>query len=404
MKKVITLALCAATVCSLSAQKSNVDAAKKLSGKVDKIEEARSLIKAAMENPETANDANTYYIAGKIEFDAFDKGFQQGMINPQAPEANPLMMAEELLNGYNYFLKALPLDEQPNEKGEVKPKYTKDIQNRVAGHATDFFRSGADLYEAQKFYPEAYTAFLTFAEMPDAEWLGSKAPKLNDTDRGQAYFNAALCAYSGNQLLKAADAFRASRQHGYDDENHNGYIYEIACWQNLAQNDSTMADTAKKRIFDVAKEGYDKFGISQPLFLNNLVNTYVQDGDFSSAINAVNGLLADNPDNSNLYGLLGFIYDRQDNDQASLDAYGKAASLPDCDYETLKNAAKKYLRVGTAEFNKVEPNNREGKLAVKAKYFEPANEIAQRAKSMNQDDPDLDYVVENIEYALQTYF
>ncbi|MDE7343374.1 MAG: hypothetical protein K2N19_05090, partial [Muribaculaceae bacterium] len=69
MKKVITMALCIAAVGSMSAQKANVDGAKKLSGKFDKIEEARNLIKQAMENPETANDANTYYVAGKIEFD-----------------------------------------------------------------------------------------------------------------------------------------------------------------------------------------------------------------------------------------------------------------------------------------------------------------------------------------------
>ena len=59
MKKVITMALCLTAVGSLSAQKVNVDNAKKLSGKFDKIEEARTLIRQAMENPETANDAQT---------------------------------------------------------------------------------------------------------------------------------------------------------------------------------------------------------------------------------------------------------------------------------------------------------------------------------------------------------
>lgn len=403
MKKVLTFALCMAAVGSLSAQKANVDQAKKLSGKFDKIEEARNLINQAIANPETAKEAYTYYIGGKVEFDAYDKGLQEGMINPQAPAANPVAMADELLRGYNLFLQALPLDSLPNEKGEIKPKYSKDIVGKVAGHANDFWGAGVNLYEAQRFYPDAYNAFLIFAEMPDYAWLGNKAPKTKDTDRAQSYFNAALCAYSGNDLLKAADAFRAARKYGYEDEKNNAYIYEIACWQNLAQ-DSTMAETAKQRIFDVAKEGYDKFGIAQPIFLNNLVNSYVMDGKFDEAVNAVNGLLASNPDNANLYGLLGFIYDRQDKDAESIEAYAKAASLPDVDYETLKNAAKKFLRVGTSEFNKLEPADRAGRQAVKAKYFDPASEIANKAKAINADDSDLQYVIENIDYALQTYF
>ena len=168
MKKVITMALCLTAVGSLSAQKVNVDNAKKLSGKFDKIEEARTLIRQAMENPETANDAQTYYVAGKIEFDAYDKGLQAGMINPEDPSANPEAMAQELLNGYNYFLKALPLDSVPNEKGEIKPKVSKDIVNKISGHTNDFFaKAGATMYEMKKYYPEAYQSFMIYADMPD---------------------------------------------------------------------------------------------------------------------------------------------------------------------------------------------------------------------------------------------
>ncbi|MDE6811982.1 MAG: hypothetical protein K2J15_06480, partial [Muribaculaceae bacterium] len=121
MKKFITFAVCLAALASASAQKANVDAAKKLSGKFDKLEDARSLINQAMNDPETANDVNTYYIAGKLEFDAYDKGLQSKMINPNDPAADPEKMAEELLNGYKWFIKALPLDSVPNEKGEIKP-------------------------------------------------------------------------------------------------------------------------------------------------------------------------------------------------------------------------------------------------------------------------------------------
>ena len=408
MKKMLTMALCLAAVASAGAQKANVEGAKKLSGKFDKIEEARNLIQQAMQNPETQNDANTYYVAGKIEFDAYDKGLQAGMINPDDPSANPEAMAQELLNGYDYFIKALPLDSVPNEKGEVKPKVSKDIVNKLVAHTNDYFaKGGATMYELKKYYPEAYRSFMIYADMPDQAFLGSKAPKLDDASRALAYFNAGLSAYVGNEVLAAADAFRAARQFGYTDpetDGANAYIYEIACWQTAMQRDSTLNDKAMERIMDVARAGNEKYGLKQTVFLNNLVNAYVMDNDFDQALSTVNNLLASNPDNSNLYGLRGFINDRAGNDDASLADYRKAAALPDCDYETLKNAAKKIYRVGAVKFGEIDPTDQAAKNQIKADYYDQAAEICNRAKAMKQDDPDLNYVIEAIDYALTTFF
>lgn len=402
MKKFMTLALCAAAVGSMSAQKENVEAAKKLSGKVDKIEEARALIQQAINDPATAKDAFTYYTGGKIEFDAYDKGIQAGMINPENPIANKEKMAEELLNGYNLFIQAVPLDQVPNEKGEIKPKYTKDIVNKIAGHSTDFFTSGGAMWEAKRYYPEAYQCFFIYGELPDMELLGSKAPKTPAADRAQAYFNAGIAAYSGNALDEAANSFHKSQVYGFDDPN--AYIYELACWQNIAQRDSTRQNEAQERIFATAKAGYDKYGISQPVFLNNLVNTYVMDEKYPEALATVNNLLAENPNNSNLLGLRGFVNDRAGNDDASLADYLAAAALSDCDFETLKNASKKMYRMASNKLGTLDPKDQAGKLEVRTKFFEPGLEIAKRAKAMQPDDYDVDNVISNFEYAIETYY
>lgn len=402
MKKMTALALCIAAVGSMSAQKSAVDQAKGLSGKFDKIGEARSLIQQAMQDPETVNEANTYFIAGKIEYDAYDKGIQAGMINPEDPSANAVTMGEELLNGWNYFLKALPLDSLPNEKGQIKPKYSKDIVNKIVGHTNDYFKAGANFYEAKKFYPEAYEAFMIYADMPDQAFLGDKAPKLEPTDRGQSYFNAGLAAYSGNEAVKSADAFRAARNMGFDDVN--AYIYEIACWQALAQRDSTMTDMAKDRIMAVAKDGNAKFGMEQPIFLNNMINSMIQDGQIEQSLAEIDALIQQNPDNAALYGLRGFVYDRADKDDESVADYKKAAQMPGVDFETLKNAAKKIFRVGTEKYNALDMADREGRMKLKAEYFDPSKAIADQAAAMNSGDSDLNYVMDSINYALDTFF
>lgn len=402
MKKLLTFALCMAAVGSMSAQKANVEAAKKLAGKPEKIAEARDLINQAIQNPETAQDAQTYYIAGKIEFDAYDKDYATGMINPASVDR--LKMGEEIINGYNQFLKALPLDQVPNEKGKVKPRFTKDMINKIKGHANDYFQSAVEFFNGHKYYPEAYESFMIYADMPEQDFMAEEKLELPAEDRGTAYFNAGLAAYQGNEIYKSADAFRKARGVGYDDKQ--AFIYEIACWQAAAQRDSTMEQTAKDKIIGVAEEGYAKYGMEEPLFINNIVNYLVADNKFDEAVNKVTELINAHPDNANLYGLRGFVYDRMGNDDASVADYKKSVSLPDVDFETLKNAGKKIYRVGADKYNVIEGMSAEADAArndVKVNYFLVAKDIADKAKALNSDS-DLDYLIENIDYALTTFF
>lgn len=403
MKKLMTFALCFVAIGSMSAQKANVDAAKKLSGKPAQIDEARALIKQAMENPETANSADTYYIAGKIEFDAFDKELTNSMINPAS--VDNLKMGQNLINGYNNYVKALPLAAIPNEKGKVDTKTPKNIINTIKGHVNDYFKAGIDFYGAKKIFPEAYECFMIYADMPEQDFMQGENLELPEADRGTAYFNAGLAAYTGNEIFKSADAFRKARGIGYDDKL--AYEYEIACWQAAAQRDTLMEQTAKQKIMEVAEEGDSKYGMDEPLFFNNIINFLVVDKKYDDAIAKVNERIAAHPDNAGLYGLRGFVYDQMDKDDDSVNDYRKAVSLEGVDFGTLKNAGKKIYRVGADKWNAIEGNSEEARNArmdVKTNYFEAAKAIADKAKAMNAEDSDLDYLIENIDYALTTYF
>ena len=210
-----------------------------------------------MANPETANDAQTYFIAGKIEFDSYDKQLTDRMINPAS--VDNVKMSENLLNGYNSYVKALPLTAVPNEKGKTDTKTSKAIVSAIKGHANDFFDAGAFFFNAQKVYPEAYECFMIYGDLPSQDFMADQKLAIPDTLRGTAYFNAGLAAYTGNDIYKSADAFRKARSVGYEDKQ--AYIYEIACWQAAAQRDSTMEQTAKEKIMEVAEAGDKKFGI-----------------------------------------------------------------------------------------------------------------------------------------------
>lgn len=402
MKKLFTIALCFAAVGTMSAQKSVVDQAQKLAGKADKVAEARALIEQAKNNPETSGDVQTYYVAGKIEFDAYDNALKKQMINPNDESVNPLEMAGQLVNGYKEFAKALPLDSVPDAKGKVKAKYSKDMIGRLNGHFNDYFNAGGTFYNAQKYYPEAYEAFMIYGDMSKAPYATKAMQEIPDSIINTAYFNAGLSAYAGNALKESAAAFRKARLNNSD--NPQNFIYEIACWQFIAGNDSTMEKTAAREIEEVARAGKDKFGISQPIFMNNLVNSLVLENRMDEAVQLIAAEIASHPDNAALYGLRGYVLDRKGDNAGSVADYRKAAEMADADFETLKNASKKIFKTGTEIWNTIEGPQPEKRNDVKVNYFEAAKKIAEKAKSIKADDSDIDYILENINYALETYF
>lgn len=402
MKKFLTLALCVAAVGSISAQKATVDAASKMSGKIEKLNDARALIQQAEQDPETANDVKTYYVGGKLEYDAYDAAMRKRAINPNDASVNPIDMAQQLVNGYKAFEKAMPLDQVPNEKGQIKPKYTKDMVGKINSHFNDYFNAGGTFYNEKRFFPEAYEAFMIYGELPSKEYADAKIKLMPDSVINTAFFNAGLSAYAGNALPESVKAFRSARLN--NSNNAQNYIYEIACWQYMAGRDTTLQATAESQIEEIARAGYEKFGVSQPIFINNLVNSLVQKGNTADAVALISDQLAQNPENGALYGLRGYVYDRMDQDDKSVEDYRKAASFADTDFETLKNAAKKIFKQGTQILNEVEGSDFAKKDEIKNLYFVPAKDIAERARTMKPGDSDINYVLENIDYALETYF
>ena len=86
----------------------------------------KEVTQGALENPETKDDAKTWYVAGFIEDQQFNAERAKQILGQQPNEP---VMYEALYGILPYFQKAYELDQLPNEKGKVKPKYTKDIKS-----------------------------------------------------------------------------------------------------------------------------------------------------------------------------------------------------------------------------------------------------------------------------------
>lgn len=397
MKKILTLALCLTAVGSLSAQKAVVDQASKLAGKPDKLEEARGLINQAVANPETSNDARTYFTAGKIEYDAFDKDAQMKAVNPDNPAVDLVKMGDKLVNGYNYFLKTIEL-----EKGAPKAKFTKDAAAKVSAHHGDYFNMGGELFNNKHYYPEAYNAFMIYGDIAGQDWASKAVQAVPDSVVALAYHYAGIGAYSGNALPEALAAFEKARVAGITDPQN--YVYEIATWQAIAQRDESKEEQAKKEIENVARHGYEKFGVTNPLFINNLVNSLLQQDRFDEAIALVSSQIERTPDKPFLYGLRAYVYDRKGDSDASVNDYLKAITFADADIETLKNASKKLYNHGVELQNALDGKDATKRAAVKADYFDKAKEAAERAQQLDPNDRDVLNILDRINYALENYF
>ena len=399
MKKLFIIALCAAAIGSASAQKANVDGAKKLAGKVDKIGDARNMLKEAKANPETQTQPNTYIIAADVEYKAYDALKKNlGLADVNSEPAKVAEMDAYLLTAYPEILAAIR-----NASNDPKGKAEGEIQKRLAKYVQDYFQAGADFFNTKQ-YDKAYDAFMIYGDIPALPVMAGKV-NIPDSVRATAYYNAGLSGWSVPDLPKAAKAFKAARLAGYDKPD--SYIYELACWQNMMQKDSTLIAEGQQDIFDTSKAGYEKFGLGQPVFLNNMVNVLVEQNKIDEALTLLNQLISQTPAPA-LYGLRGFVNDRKGNDKESEEDYRMAASMDGVDFETLVNAGKKIFRLGQELWNKIEgtsPDANAQRENVRTNYFEAARSIANKAQSIapeNTAGSGLDYLIENINYMLQS--
>lgn len=406
MKKFISLALCGLAFCSVSAQQANVDQAKKLAGKTDKISEARSLINQALQNPETANQAQTYYVAGKIEWDAFDKEQAASMITGKLDTLN---MGKELVNGYNYYMQVFPLDNETNAKGEVKPKFTKELKGKISKKHDDFFNMGALLLERVSYYPTAFEAFMIYGDMPDEEVFKDVKFNIKDANRsrGAAYYYAGRAAFSSNNVEGAIEAFNKTIQQnydGYDENNLPAQEYAIECWRAILAKDTTRAAEAHQNIYELALNGYNTYGNKRPNFLLYLVDEMNSQGKSQETLPILAEAIQNNPDKPEYYYARAVIYDNLNKDEECIEDYMKAVSLEDVNYNIIKAAIRKLFLVGQAKLNAIEINDPEYKSKrdnVKKNYLQEAQNLVRKAETL-PDYPagDLNYLEENINYLL----
>lgn len=335
MKRVLlTVALCVAASASF-AQKKVVNEAQSIAkGSNADFGEARTLIKGALENPKTKDDAKTWYVAGFIEDQQFNAERAKQILGQQPNEP---VMYEALYGILPYFQKAYELDQLPNEKGKVKPKYTKDIKSILSANHVYLFNGGAYYFDKQE-YKKAYDFFNQYVEISELPmFAGTQTAEKDSTFMTVQFYAAAAASLAKDSRLAIAALERAKNTpyRQYD-------VYQYLCYEygeaRTAQ-DSVMLE----KTFE---EGMQVFPDSA-FFLNNLINTYIYSNRNEKALEMLNVAIQKNPNDANLYNVMGRVYETGLKDYANAEKNFQIALEKDPNLtDALSNIGRIYYNQG----------------------------------------------------------
>ena len=229
-----------------------------------------------------------------------------------------------------YFKKAYELDQQPNEKGKVKPRYSKDIKG-ILGADHVYYINGGAYYFDQKDYQKASNLFEQYLEISDLEMFKGTQTAERDSNYMTVQFYAAVAATQINNHEKAVAALERAKHTAIRQND----VYQYLCYEYEQAKDSVNLEKT-------LKEGMERFP-EEPYYLLSLINNYIYSNRNDEAINYLNQAIAKDQNNAQLYDVMGRVYETGLKDYAKAEEYFQKALSINPDYiESISNLGRVY--------------------------------------------------------------
>ncbi|WP_347394899.1 tetratricopeptide repeat protein [Parabacteroides leei] len=390
MKRLLlTVALCVAASASFAQKKAVKEAQGIAKGDKADFTEARSLIKGALENPESKDDAQTWYVAGFIEDQQFSAERTKQILGQQPNEP---VMYDALIAILPYFKKAYELDQLPNEKGKIKPKYTKDIKSILSADHVYYFNGGAYYFD-QKDYKKAYDFFNQYLEISELPMFEGTQTAEKDSTFMTVQFYAAVAA---TQLGDSPTAIKALERAKDTDFRQND-VYQYLCYEYQQAKDTVNFEKT-------LEEGMAKFP-NEEYYLMNLINNYIYSGRNEKAIEYLNTAIAKDANNSQLYHVMGMVYETGLKDYANAEKYfSKALELKPDAVESLSSLGRVYYNQGVnkqGEANMINDSKKyQEELTVAKDLFKKALPYFEKAHQLKPEESEYMIALRGIYYNL----
>ena len=331
MKKIILSLFLVISFTLSFAQKANVSKAKnKALMESPDFAGAREAIKLALNDSTTKNLAETWYVAGLIGNKENEALYQKALLKMPF---DTLVKGKALMESYDYFVKAVKLDQLPDAKGKVKLRYSKDIKGYLKDYYTvqqNLIAYGAYQFEKKNF-EGAVKTFEAFLEIPKMPLMNNEL-KMDSTYNMITYYTAAAAA---NAKLhdKAISIYEALKDKKYETKS---------VYQSLYQEYLEKKDTAN--FVKTLKEGTDLFP-ADVWFLQNLINYYIFSGKTKEALDYLDKAIEREPNLAHYRYVKGNLDESLGNIDEALLAFDKAIELE----PTMADA---YAGKGRLYFNK----------------------------------------------------
>ena len=279
MKKVLFSAALFFTACAVSAQESVVKEAK--SAKSDPVKAAQ-IIEPALTDPSTANDPETWKLAGDFQKSIYDD--ENMKLYLPGGQADTAKLYNSLAKMFEYYTKCDEVEQAKVQSGELKkPKLRKKLAKTLATVRPQLTNAGSDAYNAGN-YANALKFFGLYVDAPQNPLFADEDAVKNDTLTPLIANYAALAANSlkdNAAVIKYATIGKEHKEEGYRS---------LMCLAE-AYGKGETPDSAK--WLTTIQEGVEKFP-SQEYFIGNLMDYYIQKGKIDEGLAQMDAILAKN--------------------------------------------------------------------------------------------------------------
>ena len=329
MKKSIFLAALVLISAGCFAQKANVSKARGLAdAETPDYAGARAAIAEALQNDETKDLANTWYIAGFIGYKEFETN---NLKRQMGQNINIDQWGAAVYESVNYWNKAYELALIPTYDKKGKAKYDTRTPKSILPKMTEYFQfqpmiaAGFNAYEAND--PSlAYDMFVAHCNIPDSKIMQDNPEELAKLLRDSSYYTclyyAGRFAYEAQRYEEAiATLQRMNSEHANANALRkeiiyaNEYIYQIY----IEQKDTVNAVEFIKGCIDLFPE--------EPWFMQNLINLYINSGQEEKAIEYLDIAIAREPNVGQYYNSKGSILARIGRFEDSFKAFEQAIAI-----------------------------------------------------------------------------
>lgn len=315
MKKITILSallLCGTAAFAQQAVLKEAESAMKSKAPMTKVVE---IIKPAFTNPETKDQAQTWYIPGKAAFEEYKNLFGLKAFG-KLPADGQQTMGNNLIEGYNYFQKALALDSVPDAKGKIKTKYSKDIMNILVANYQDYNNNAIELFNEVKDYKGAYKAWDIYLEMSKDPVKYKGIQVFPDSTLSEINYNQAIAAWQYQDYKAALNSLLNAKALGYNKKN----LYDLAIFAADNIGDTTL-------MISLCDEAQPLYGAEDTRYITYIINNYLTKKEYEKASAAIEKAIEIEPNNAVLYAVRGVILENQERRDDARVAYKKAVEI-----------------------------------------------------------------------------